>query len=45
MGAKIIDYSMKFLIFITIALGIITLVKPELAKDLIAWIETIINTL
>jgi membrane protein DedA with SNARE-associated domain len=36
---------MKFLIFITISLGLLTLVKPELAKDLIAWIETIINTL
>lgn len=42
---KIIDYLMKFLIFITIALWVISIVKPELAKDFIAWIETIVNTL
>ena len=36
---------MKFIIFLTIALWIISIFKPELAKDLIAWIETIVNTL
>ncbi|MFA5916804.1 MAG: DedA family protein [Candidatus Gracilibacteria bacterium] len=36
---------MKFIIFLTIALGIISIFKPELAKELIAWIETIVNTL
>ncbi len=43
--AKIIDYLMKFIIFLTIALWIISIVKPELAKELIAWIEKIVNTL
>jgi len=45
MLAKLIDYLMKFLIFITIALWIISLVKPEWAKAFIDWIQTIINNL
>ncbi|NDK08106.1 hypothetical protein EOM39_02560 [Candidatus Gracilibacteria bacterium] len=45
MGAKIIDYLMKFLIFITIFLGVISLIRPDLAKDFIARIEEIVYTL
>lgn len=42
---KILDISMKFLIWITIFLWILTLVKPELVKDFIEWIRTIIESL
>ena len=42
---KIIDYLMKFLIFLTFALAILALVKPELFLDFIKWVETIIKTL
>lgn len=42
---KIVDYIMKFLIFLTIFLWILSLVKPELVKDFIAWIEVIIYKL
>lgn len=45
MWAKIIDYLMKFLIFITIFLGVISLIRPDLAKDFIARIEEIVYTL
>lgn len=45
MWVKIVDYLMKFIIFLTIALWIISIVKPELAKDFISWIETIVNIL
>ncbi len=42
---KIFDYLMKFLIFLTIWLTVLALVKPELVKDFIDWIKTIIYTL
>ncbi|MDD3302221.1 MAG: DedA family protein [Candidatus Gracilibacteria bacterium] len=45
MLVKLIDYLMKFLIFLTIALGIISLIKPEWAKAFIDWIQAIINNL
>lgn len=45
MWVKIVDYLMKFIIFLTIALWIVSIVKPELAKDFISWIETIVNIL
>lgn len=45
MFAKLIDYLMKFLIFLTIALWIISIVKPEWAKDFIDWIQSIIKVL
>lgn len=43
--AKIVDIIMKSLIFLTLALWILALVKPWLVKDFIAWIEKIVYTL
>nr|MDD3719954.1 DedA family protein [Candidatus Gracilibacteria bacterium] len=45
MLSKIVDYLMKLLVFLTIALGVLSIAKPELVKDFISWIENIINTL
>lgn len=42
---KIADYIMKFFILLTILLGLLTLFKPELIKDFIEWIKSIIITL
>ncbi len=45
MLAKIVDLIMKLLIILTVWLWILSLVKPELVKDFIAWIEIIIYKL
>lgn len=45
MLSKIVDYLMKLLVFLTIALWVLSIAKPELVKDFISWIENIINTL
>jgi len=42
---KLVDYTMKFLIFLTFALWILAMFRPDLIKDFISWIESIINTL
>ena len=42
---KIADYLMKFFIFLSIALGILALLKPELIKNFIEWIKIIIEWL
>jgi uncharacterized membrane protein YwaF len=36
---------MKFLIFLTFALAFLAMIRPDLIKDFIAWIEIIINNL
>lgn len=45
MFLKIFDYLMKFLIFATVALWLLSIFKPELVKEFIFWIEKIINVL
>ena len=40
MFKKIVDILMKILIFLTFALAILSLVKPELIKDFIEWIRS-----
>ncbi len=42
---KFADYTMKFFIFLTIFLWIITIIKPELVKDFIEWLKIVINDL
>ncbi len=42
---KIVDIFMKLLIVITILLAILSLVRPDLIKDFIEWIKSIILTL
>jgi len=42
---KLVDISMKFLIFLTFWLALLALIKPELFIDFIKWVESIINTL
>ncbi len=39
------DYLIKFFIFLSIAIAILTLLKPELVKDFIEWIKVIIINL
>jgi len=39
------DLTMKFLIFLTFALSILALVKPELIKDAIEWLKVAIDSL
>jgi len=42
---KVLDILMKLLIASTIILWVLTLFKPELVKDFIEWIKTIIESL
>ena len=45
MLGKLVDYLMKFLIFLTFALGLLALVKPELILNFIKWVESIVSSL
>lgn len=40
MFKKIIDFTMKFLIFLTFALALLSIVKPSLIKDVIEWVRS-----
>ena len=42
---KIVDIFMKLLIVITIFLAVLSLIRPDLIKDFIEWIKSIILTL
>lgn len=42
---KFADYLMKFFIFLTIALWLLTFIKPELVKDFVEWIQIVIQGL
>ncbi len=42
---KLVDYIMKFLIFLTFALALLAFLKPEVFVNFIKWLEKIINSL
>ena len=42
---KFVDYLMKFLIFLSFWIAFLAMIRPDLIKDFIEWIEGIINVL
>jgi len=42
---KFVDYLMKFLIFLSFWIAFLAMIRPDLIKDFISWIESIINLL
>ncbi len=45
LAKKLVDIIMKFLIFLSLALGVLALFKPELIKDWLDWVKEIVHLL